>query len=85
MSNTVTIIKVRFHQPPLASDPQRTEYYFGSLSAIYDQFTPKQIGCKVERLWNYGIKQNKPYKNARCVVSRELMRRKTRRDNEEDV
>lgn len=84
MTNTVTIIKVRFTAPPLAGDP-RTEFYFGSLAAIYDQFTPKQIGCKVERLWNYGIKQNKPYKNARCVVSREVMRRKTRRDNEEVV
>ena len=62
MTNTVTIIKVRFAAPPLAGDPR-----------------------KVERLWNYGIKQNKPYKNARCVVSREVMRRKTRRDNEEDV
>ena len=81
--NTVTIIKVQFNEPPAGYSG--TEFYFGSLAAIYDWFSPKQIGCKVERLWNYGIKQNKPYKHARCVVSREVMRRKTRRDNEEDV
>ena len=30
-------------------------YYFGSIAAIYDHFTPSQLGVSASRLWNYGI------------------------------
>lgn len=84
MTNTVTIIKVRFAAPPLAGDP-RTDFYFGSLSAIYDLFTPAQIGCKLENLWNNRIDIGRPYKNRLCMVSREVLRRKTREADEKRV
>jgi hypothetical protein len=26
----------------------KTDYFFGSLAAIYTEFSPEQIGCKVQ-------------------------------------
>lgn len=65
-----SIYKVTFIEPPL-SDDSRTEFYFSSLSAIYDTFTPKQVGCKVSRLWNVGVTQGKPYIGRLCQVTKE--------------
>lgn len=74
-----TIIKVQFRVPPLADQPTQTEFYFGSLAAIYEKFTAKQIGCKVETLWNARITGDQPYSNRLCVVSRETVTRKAQR------
>lgn len=73
-----TIIRVSFHEAPLAHQPQRKDFYFGCLSAIYEVFTPEQVGCKVTNLWNANIKVGSPYANRLCVVSREPFVRKTR-------
>lgn len=76
---TETIIRVQFRDPPLPEQPARTEFFFGSLAAIYDVFTPQQIGCRVERLWNSGITEAKPYRNKLCVISREQLSRKAQK------
>jgi len=73
---TETIIKVKFREPPFPSKPTKTEFFFGSLAAIYEVFTPEQIGCKVEHLWNFGVMFDRPYMNKQCVVSREQFVRK---------
>jgi hypothetical protein len=54
----------------------KTDYIFGSLAAIYDTFTPYQIGCKVQRLWNCQITEEKPYKGRKCTITKELLHRK---------
>lgn len=83
------IIKVSFREAPLASKPTKLDFYFGSLAAIYELFTPEQIGCRVEHLWNYGVMTDRPYMNKLCVISREVLVRKTQRkgslDNEKEV
>ncbi|MFA5849949.1 MAG: hypothetical protein WC833_08700 [Bacteroidales bacterium] len=54
--------------------------YFGSLSAIYDVFTPEQIGCKVENLWNIGVSSGTPYNGNKCTITLEkLIRKQTKR------
>lgn len=73
------IIRVQFREPPLADQPAKTDFYFGSLAAIYEVFTPEQVGCKVERLWNAGITDGKPYANKLCIVTRETMTRKAQK------
>ena len=50
MDRQETIIRVSFHETPLASRPQCKDFYFGSLSAIYEIFTPEQVGCMVATL-----------------------------------
>ena len=51
-------------------------HYFGSISAIYESFTPDQIGVSLSRLWSYGIKPDKPYRNKICTIYRGEIRRK---------
>ena len=34
-------------------------YYFGSLSAIYTKFSPKDLGIALGTLRNYGLKEEK--------------------------
>lgn len=71
------VYKVTFKEPPVAGEPQ-TEFYFTSLAAIFEVFTEKEIGCKVTRLWNLHIEEDKPYRGKRCSVEKIEMRRKPR-------
>ncbi len=43
-------------------------YYYGSMSAIYDQFTKEQIGISYGYLRNYGLSPDKPYQNDKAGV-----------------
>lgn len=51
-------------------------WYFGSLAAIYELFTPEQIGCKLETLWNCSLDHGESKITAQCVISKEIMFRK---------
>lgn len=70
-----TIIQVSFREHPLPRDP-RTDFYFGSLAAIYEVFTPEQVGCNVKTLWNSGITPEKPYHNRLCSIRKVQVVRK---------
>lgn len=57
-------------------------HYFGSIAAIYDHFTPHELGVSASRLWNYGITEQKPYRNNKVIIRRGvLQRKKTNRKN----
>ena len=71
-----TIYRVAFNEPPLQYDDRR-DFFFSSLSAIYDMFTDEQIGCKVTRLWNLGVSQGNPYNGKLCKITREPLTSKT--------
>lgn len=62
------IYRVAFNEPPIEED-ERTDFFFTSLSAIYEVFTPEQIGCKVSRLWNIGVSRGTAYENAKCKIT----------------
>lgn len=70
------IYRVAFNEPPIQDD-ERTEFFFTSLSAIYEEFTPDQVGCKVTRLWNIGVSGGTPYEGAKCKITREPLRSKS--------
>lgn len=74
MSNEF-IYQVSFREHPIEGDP-RTDFYFYSLAAIYEVFTPAQIGCRVQTLWNAGIDVGRPYYNRLCSVRKEPVARK---------
>lgn len=69
------IFRVRFIMLPMEND-SRKEFFFHSLAAIYEIFTPEQIGCKVTRLWNLGIANGTPYFGRKCSITREPIWRK---------
>lgn len=43
-------------------------YYYGSMSAIYDQFKKEQIGISYGSLRNYGLCPEKPFQNDKVGV-----------------
>ncbi|MFJ1365568.1 hypothetical protein ACILDU_03880 [Capnocytophaga canimorsus] len=66
--NGVTIYHVQFSEGE--------NYYFGSISAIYDHFTKEELGISKNSLWNFGIEENKPYKNRKCTIFKGIIHRK---------
>ena len=66
------IYRVSFKEPKNG----RTDYFYGSLSAIYTNFAPEEIGCKVERLWNVKITEYNPYFGRKCTITKECLTRK---------
>lgn len=48
-------------------------HYFGSLASIYDIFTPQQLGISYGSLRNYGLSEDKPYQNARCIIRKGIL------------
>lgn len=68
MNNGATIYHVCFGDD--------LNYYFGSITAIFDCFTPKELGVSKSRLWSYGITESKPYKNKKCIIYKGTIHRK---------
>jgi hypothetical protein len=66
--------KLEFHEPITAANCKHpaqigeSEFYFGSLAAIYDTFTDNDIGCKVRNLWNVGVARGVEYTGAKCRI-----------------
>lgn len=54
-------------------------FYFGSLAAIYDVFTPEDLGICLTSLWNANIRPGHPYENEKCIISRDVVHRKKQR------
>ena len=48
-------------------------YYFGSLSAIYTKFSPKELGIALGTLRNYGLKEEKSYQNSLCTIRKGVL------------
>lgn len=51
-------------------------HYFGSIAAIFDTFNPLQLGVSKARLWSFGIRPGKPYRNGKCIIYRDVIHRK---------
>lgn len=66
------IYRVAFNEPPIEGD-DRKDFFYTSLSAIFDDFTPEQIGCRVSRLWNLGVGRGTPYEGRRCRITQEAV------------
>lgn len=83
MSEQGHIYRVSFKEPTKPATPkddwdkvERTDYFFGSLAAIYETFSAAQIGCRVSRLWNLKITPEKPYLGRKCTITKEPFIRK---------
>lgn len=49
------------------------DYYFGSLAAIYSEFTREEIGVSYGSLRNYGISPERPYINEKVVIKEGIL------------
>ena len=68
MKKQTYIYKVSFDTPPL--DDDKTDFYFSSLAAIYEQFTAKQIGCGAGHLYNIGVSDGNIYCGKKTHIER---------------
>lgn len=65
------IIQVHFFEPV----DGKTDYYFGSLRAIYAHFTQEQIGATLEALYAAHITQTNAKVTNKCrVIKQEVTR-----------
>ena len=65
-----TIVQVRFLH-------SGATYFFGSLAAIFELFTPEQIGCTLESLWQKGLFDGgRPHATPTCVITKHALFRK---------
>lgn len=60
----------------IKSENGSEHHYYGSLAAIYEEFTPDQIGIKLKSLYgNYNL-DKAPYENKKVRISKGLIKRK---------
>lgn len=52
------------------------DHYFGSIAAIYDRFTAKDLGVGRTRLYDFDIEEDKPYSNKICTIKKSVLHRK---------
>lgn len=69
MNRTITkseIYKVEFFEPVNG----KTEYYYGSLKAIYVDFDQDTIGCALSTLYGAKISTDQPKVTNKCIIKR---------------
>ena len=52
--------------------------YFGSPSAMYDNYTSQELGIARQSLLNYWQKTEKPYENTICIIRKGELERKSK-------
>ena len=68
MATTIqSIIKLTFKQPING----KTEYYFGSIKAMFELFTPEQLGCTLRDIYDFRIRDT-----SLCKISKHKLYRK---------
>lgn len=53
----------------------KKNYYFGSMSAIYEEIPENIIGIKLISLWNVDLKASE-YSNNFCTIRMDVLKRK---------
>ena len=65
------IVQVHFFEPVEG----KTDYYFGSLKAIYAKFTKEQVGVSLESLYTCKISQDNAKVTKKCRIIRQEVTR----------
>jgi hypothetical protein len=51
-------------------------FYFGSIAAIFDVFTPDELGITKEELWQFHLSPDNPFRNEKCSIFKGKLNRK---------
>ncbi len=58
-------------------------FYFGSKAAIFQRFTPEQVGVSYKTLRNIGSIKSQPFSNGKCIIRQgELIASSARKEDE---
>ncbi len=63
------IYHVKFHE----KINDRADYYFSSISAIFDMFTPQRIGVAQQTIYQNALKIGDEYRTKYCVIKKEQL------------
>ncbi len=71
----ITIYHVHFSDLPMNEELRNQDFYFGSISAIYEHFTKAQIGIVASSLYNLKLDEetNPIYENRRCRIKKSTL------------
>lgn len=50
-----------------------SHHYFGSIANIYEYYDADTIGISYGSLRNYGLSQDKPYQNNKCIIRKGIL------------
>ncbi len=75
----ITLYHIHFFDVPLNEERSNRDFYFGSISAIYDHFEKEQIGIQASSLYNLKLDEvsNPVYENKRCRIRKSTLITKT--------
>ncbi len=75
---------VLFYAAPLRDQPRQKFFLFSSLAAIFEVFSPEQIGCGLRHLYNLKVPEGSAFAGKRCIIKREKVfaKRQKRVDSE---
>ncbi len=75
----ITIYHLHFFGYPKEST-FRTDYYFGSISAIFEYFTVDEIGIQASSLYNFKFDEeiNPIYENKKCRIRKSALLTKSK-------
>jgi hypothetical protein len=64
-----------FHLHLKKQIPDKQDYYFGSIAAIYKVFTPRELKIQASSLYNYklDVKTNPVYENDICRIRKDIL------------
>ena len=70
-SKAITVYHVHFFDEEML----KQDFYFGSISAIYEVFTIKQIGIQASSLYNFKLDENTNpvYQNNKCRIRKDIV------------
>ena len=57
-----------FHVEMLTPIDGQKHFYFGSKAAIFQRFTPEQVGLSYKTLRNIGSIKDQPFSNSKCII-----------------
>ncbi|NDV96938.1 hypothetical protein D0T84_18790 [Dysgonomonas sp. 521] len=68
----ITIYHVHFFG---VDDITQSDYYFGSISAIFEHFEKSEIGIQASSLYNYNFDEvtNPIYENKKCRIRKSIL------------
>ncbi|AZA91151.1 Uncharacterised protein [Chryseobacterium nakagawai] len=69
-----SIYHVRFFDPI----KDKTDYYFGTISAIYELFTPQQVGYSQQYIYKHAMKLGDELRTKYCVIKKVELLSKTK-------
>lgn len=76
-TTTSPFIRVHFYEP---KSNGKTDFYFGSLKAIFEVFTRDEVGCTLGSLYSTGFDENGRRATKKCLIEKTHLTRASRPD-----